>query len=98
MNKRKMNKECIEEALELCRMLDEDIAVADWFGCSEDTVSYITNSRILLKDLIHDLELERAEIKRLRDFMEGKKMLRVKCPGCGDIINHATQAALEEPS
>ncbi|KKN65041.1 hypothetical protein LCGC14_0485980 [marine sediment metagenome] len=64
--KRKMSKERIEEALELCRMLDEDIAVADWFGCSEDIVSYITNSRIFLKDLIHDLRLADVEIERLR--------------------------------
>ncbi len=64
--KRKMSKERIEEALELCRMLDEDIAVADWFGCSEDTVSYITNSRIFLKDLLHDLRLGDDEIESVR--------------------------------
>ena len=52
-------------------MLDEDIAVADWFGCSEDTVSYITNSRIFLKDLLHDLRLGDDEIERLRkQFIE----------------------------
>ena len=66
MNERKMNKKRIEETLELCRMLDEDIAAADWFGCSEDTVSYITNSRIFLKDALHDLQLADDEIEKLR--------------------------------
>ena len=65
--KRKMNKEHIEEALELCRMLDEDVAVADWVGCSEDTGSYITNSRIFLKNALHDLELERNRVTELEE-------------------------------
>ena len=34
------------------------------------------------------------EVERLRDFMEGRKMLRTACPGCGDIVNFA-QVALE---
>lgn len=84
MTERKLTTERIEQIRKLIKKVEG----------GEMAYTYLSGHDFV--DIFHDLELVEAEVERLRNFMEGRKMLKAACPGCGDIINFA-QAALEEP-